>query len=99
MRLKLLTNSVTVSELIEMLKSYESYRNERVNPTYANRFNYIKRLISERSRYLELFSNPWDVRKLVYKQNEAHQKGMTAEPGWQAAMKDAGIWDDDKETF
>lgn len=93
MRLKLLTNSVTVSELIEMLKSYESYRNKRVmNPTYANRFNYIKQLISERSRYLELFSNPEDVRKLVHKQNEAHQEGMMA-------MKDAGIWGDDKETF
>lgn len=83
-----------------MLKSYESYRNKRVmNPAYATRFGYIKRLISEKSRYLDLFSNPEDVRNLVFKQNEAHIKGMMATPGWQAAMKDAGIWDDDKEIF
>lgn len=97
-----MTEHILVDKLIEMLKSYESYRSEPhrvMRPVYENRYRYIKGVGMESSGYVELFMDYKAVLSLVERQRCAHLKAMTAEPGWQKAMMDAGIWDDDKETF
>ena len=85
-----------------MLKSYESYRSDPcrvMRPVYENRYLYIKGVGTERSEYMELFVDYKEVLYLVERQKCAHLEAMTAKPGWQKAMMDAGIRDDDKETF
>ncbi|KAH0829988.1 hypothetical protein FOPE_10802 [Fonsecaea pedrosoi] len=98
----LLKNESSMDELVKFLQSYELYRSaERrvMRPLYTNRYMYVKRLVRQSHPTLELFRDSQEVQALVRKQKAAHDKAMTAEPGWQEAMKDAGIWDDDKETF
>ena len=81
-----------------MLKQYECVMRPLYN-NYNNRYSYIKKLISERNPYLELFRDHTEVLQLVERQKAAHRECMTAEDGWQKAMMNAGIWDDGKENF
>jgi hypothetical protein len=67
-----------------------------MRPLYTNRYGYIKRLRDEKPSRLEIFRDAQEVTDLAKKQFVAHQQAMTAKPGWQKAMQDAGIWDDDK---
>ena len=97
-----LKEHILVDELIEMLKSYESYRSNPcrvMRPVYENRYRYIEREGTKSSKYVKLFMDYRKVLYLVDRQRCAHLKAATAEPGWQMAMMDAGIWNDDKETF
>jgi hypothetical protein len=83
-----------------MMKAFELYASRRVMESeYARRVHYVEHLISERSPYLQLFSNVEDVRRLVFRQDQAHEKCVNGEVGWQAAAVEAGIWDDEKEAF
>ncbi|OAL31071.1 hypothetical protein AYO20_08402 [Fonsecaea nubica] len=98
----LLKNQLDVHELIKMMRSYELYRSDPrrvMNALYTNRYTYIMKLVETRDSRLEWFRNFQEVQALVQKQKAAQDKARTAEPGWQEAMRDAGIWDDDKETF
>ncbi|OAG36292.1 hypothetical protein AYO21_09534 [Fonsecaea monophora] len=81
----LLKNESSMDELVKFLQSYELYRSAE------------RRVM--RPLYTNRYMDAQEVQALVRKQKAAHDKAMTAEPGWQEAMKDAGIWDDDKETF
>jgi hypothetical protein len=88
--------------LVDFLKSYESFRSTpgRVQVAlYTNRCEYVRRLCLQDHVSLRIFKDAEEVKKLVKMQKNAHGKGMTAECGWQAAMKEAGIWDDDKVRF
>lgn len=83
-----------------MLRDYESYRVCGLGtPQYALRRSYVEHLITKKGQYLDLFTNINDIDDVTRKQQEAEVLAQTAEPGWQEAMTDAGIWDDDKEVF
>lgn len=66
-----------------------------MTPLYTNRYNYIQQLRSEEPSRLNIFKDASSVEDLVKKQYYAHNMAMTSRPGWQGAMQQAGIWDDD----
>jgi hypothetical protein len=70
-----------------------------MRPLYTNRLSYIELLVESSHLSLELFRDTQEMLELVAKQKAAHDKAMASSPGWQKSMMDAGIWDDDKETF
>lgn len=86
-----------------MLEAYELYRcsgSRVVKSVYENRYSYVKKLVGENNQYLELFRDPVEVLQLVDRYRAAYRRGMAAgTDGWQKAMKDAGIWDDDDEAL
>jgi hypothetical protein len=83
------------STLIGLLKSYELYRSAgHWRDNYTNRYMFIKKVFEERHPYPGLFRSDQEVLKLVERQMAAYNKAATNEPGWQSAMKEAGIWDE-----
>jgi hypothetical protein len=53
-------------------------------------------LRSKEDSSLGIFRNVKEVGELVKKQSDAIRKAIRVDPGWQDAMKAAGIWEDDK---
>jgi hypothetical protein len=63
-----------------------------------NRYTYIQELRMQESWRLDIFKDASSVEDLVRRQVEAQDMSRRAEPGWQEAMKRAGlIWSEETE--
>jgi len=80
--------------LVKFLISYESYRskpNRVMTPLYTNQYKYVESLVARHALRLQIFRDAGEVLSMVKKQMDAHLQAIRGEPGWQAAMRDAGI--------
>lgn len=82
---------------MSILESFEVYirTGRRLLCAIDNRYTYIQKLRRNHDARLDIFKDTSSVEDLVRKQVEARDMARCAIPGWQDAMKEAGLWEED----
>lgn len=78
-----------------MFCSSEAYIKQEEFWTEDNRYTFIQELRRNNDPRLHIFKDVLSVENLARKQVDAERMARYRIPGWQDAMKEAGLWEED----